>query len=294
MGAATSAMARGDVPSLRLRDSPASVSPASPPPSAPAPADDVPDADMCAVCYSVLCHPCQLSNQCNHAFCRLCVFKCSTSAVADVECPLCRAPADPEICDALLPSELQYDATAARTLASKYPAEYAAALGREMQVEACLRERIIPDLPIVNLPGTAVDHSGKPLRPNVTRKNRITLFFSDEAAQKTIVDLTRQMGQASLVKRRRKRVESADARSAPLVGVLFNEVSRHGRRAHGFLARPVSGCKSANRGRTQRVTMDICDEFELVGRIRRDDFTTFAAVEKLVQTPSESRRYFQL
>ena len=187
----------------------------------------VPDEATCGVCYSLMCHPVSVSDQCGHRFCRSCVFKQSSnvykqnmaldlvermSAHTSLSCPLCRAPFAPGIANALLPSEIPCDEEASAELERRFPQEFEAAFARELELEVALKQTIIPKLPLVFMPGSCPHTAGGAacqLRPRL--KSFMTLFFTDPADQKTI--------QRALEAERCKESEALAAHGA--VGIVF-------------------------------------------------------------------------
>ena len=181
----------------------------------------LPDEHTCSICFNIRYHPARISEQCNHSFCRMCVFRCCAGAGKSgprvSSCPLCRAPASEALDEVLLPSDVPYDHAFGRAVASEHGALYSAALAREAKEEEALRETVIPSVPLIMLPGTcARDDYGWPIRPRV--KSTMTFIFSDEDALRTLATHKQQQ-----------------------VGVVFREASVHGGVIRGFLARPMCG-----------------------------------------------------
>lgn len=128
----------------------------------------LPDDDACTICYGVRYHPCGVSAECSHQFCRSCAFKCLKVSAS---CPLCRAPCNPATAGALLPSEIAFDVEADASLADAHPRLHECAERAEAEVEAQLRKSVIPSVPLVMLPGEcARDSFGKPIRIKVNAK----------------------------------------------------------------------------------------------------------------------------
>jgi len=231
----------------------------------------LPEDDTCAVCYGVRCQPARLSDKCEHTFCRTCVLKCIGSSFARFPgCPLCRAPLAASLESAVLPSEIAFDQAAAASLAATHPVLYQCALEKEKAEEARLREKLIPNLPLVMAPGSCVrDDLGRPVRLRV--RSTLTLFFSDADALHTLQKHQKEQ-----------------------VGILFRESSSHGGARRGFLARPIAGKyvdadssrtdgETGGGGRLQgtyRTKLTAMREFQLVGNVRRDaDGSIVGAVE---------------
>ena len=204
------------------------------------------EEDACAVCFGIICQPARVSNVCDHKFCRLCVFKCSSLPFAG--CPLCRAPMAEGLEKALVPSLIDYDEAAAAALAAAHPALYEQALRKEALVEERLRERMIPSLPLVLLPGScARGRSGEAIRLKL--RQSVTLRFSEPEALRTIASHSHEQ-----------------------FGIIYRESSVCGGALRGFVVR-LGGDKTVGHAvnGSYRVKLVPLKEFQLVGRIRRSD-----------------------
>jgi len=204
---------------------------------------ELPDEDTCAVCYGVCCRPASYSDQCNHTFCRLCVFKARSTGNG---CPLCRAPVGAAVEEAVLPCEIPFNKEAADAMQRAHGELYSAALLAEEATEARLRERVVPLVPLVLLPGQCP----KGHRPKVAAT--MTLHFTETEAIQTI--LANQHGQ---------------------VGFLYREENDSGT-AYGFLARIkrvrfVCAWRAQGSPSEVRATIAAQQSFQRVGRVKRDD-----------------------
>ena len=218
------------------------------------------------MCYGVRYHPSRISDECEHTFCRLCVFKMRTTGpMHPAACPLCRAPQSEGLDEALMPSEIAYDEAQATGLLRAHPGLYHCALKKEADLEDRLRETLIPRVPLVMLPGSCAQEGGLPIRPKV--RSTMTFLFSEPDALKTL---------------------SAHKRGQ--VGVVFREASIHGGAMRGFLARPLR-CNPVRKGSTSLPTPYLAklaplQEFELVGSMHRDaDGCMVGAVEVKAASP---------
>lgn len=213
--------------------------------------NEVDDEDAtCAVCYGICCEPARASSSCDHNFCRLCVFHLKDRMSAG--CPMCRAPLDPNLADAILPTDIPVVQECADAIAARHPAAYAEACDKESRTTMKMSESLIRDLPLVRHPGMSpiMDATGRPKPLRVQPRANISLYFNDMPSKLTI-------SRAPLGQR---------------VGILYEDVAHNarGRRVRGFVARITSVSGSVSSRGEMRVRLVWEAECETVGRLARD------------------------
>ena len=174
------------------------------------------DDDICAVCYSIICRPATLAD-CEHRFCRLCVFHCR---IGSSGCPMCRAPLARAVQDALTPSDIAYDETSSAIIAARHSADYAEAIAKEAACETRIHKSLMRDVPLVIHPSSSfrLDPNKYRAAATIVRPGggcftkstaKLTILFTDPAAQpallhasktKTCIGVIFRAGDSSVVR----------------------------------------------------------------------------------------------
>jgi len=202
------------------------------------------DEDMCAVCYGIMCRPARLG-ECNHHFCRLCVFKCR---LWEAGCPMCRAPLIASVSGVRFPSELQYDVAADAAIARRRRSEHSESAAKEAALETKLRAHLMDGLPLVMHPASIpCDANGKRRQMRIAKDTKVNMVFNDPQAQRTLMHAMK---------------------SGCVVGVVYRNEGGPPSEREGFIARSVQ-CRVDHEGNL-RARLCALDRCVLVGETRHD------------------------